>query len=265
MREIGRRDWAATMPDGEGKGLVLAACTQCHSLNSTVLQRKTAVQWEGTVRDMVARSAQLQPQEIRIVSNYLAQSFPPGAPLAAASGNQTAVIRSINAQVDPNSPAALPEGTAKVLVVRACVECHGLDRITTRHKNEAGWRATVKDMVRLGVKLRPEEESAIVAYLFHNFGPQSSSAVQTVPNNATTRAVGSTDPAQLLPDGEGKGLILATCVQCHNLRTVVAQRKDAADWKRTVHDMVARGAQLSWGETEIAARYLAEYLSKEKK
>src|SRR5262245_1882082 len=89
MREVGRRDWAAAMPDGEGKGLVLAAYTQCHSLNSTVRQRKTAAQWEHTVWDMVARGAQIRPAEIAIITRYLTQSFPPGGPSPTASGNRT--------------------------------------------------------------------------------------------------------------------------------------------------------------------------------
>ncbi len=265
MREVGRRDWAAAMPDGEGKGLLLAACTQCHSLNSTIQQRKTADQWERTVRDMVARGAQIQPQEITIIAKYLARSFRPGAPPIAQSSVQTVVAAPTNPQFDPNSASALPEGAAKAFIVRSCIECHGLDRITTRRKDEAGWRANVKDMVRLGAELRPEEETVMIAYLVQHFGRQPSSAANVAGNNEAARTIKPTDPAQMLPDGEGKGLVLATCVQCHNLRTVVAQRKDAEGWRRTVYDMVARGAQLSRAETEITARYLAEYLPKEKK
>jgi cytochrome c5 len=257
-REVGRQNPAAAMPDGEGKGLVLATCTQCHSLNSTVQQRKPAAEWERTVRDMVARGAQIQPEEMQIIAAYLAKSFPPGAP---SLGGDNAPRTAMNTQADPNAPAALPEGTAKAFIVRACIECHSLDRITLRRKDEAGWRASVKDMVRLGAILRPDEESAMIAYLAQHFGRQQTT---TATSNESARTNRPADPAQMLPDGEGKGLILATCVQCHALRTVVAQPKDAAAWRRTVHDMVARGAQLTWAEAEIAARYLAEHLSKAK-
>jgi len=271
MREVGRRDPAAAMPDGEGKGLTLAACTQCHSLNSTVQQRKTAADWERTVRDMVARGAQVQPEEIRIIADYLAKSYPPGATSINAgnrgntgsAGGENARRGAASAMADPNSTAALPEGAAKSLVARACVECHGLDRITTGRKDEAGWRASVKDMIRLGAMLRPDEESALIAYLAQHFSRQPAAAA--VSGGETAPANRPADPAQALPDGEGKGLILATCVQCHALRAVTGQRKNAGAWRRTVDDMIARGAQLNQAEAEVAARYLAEHLAGTKK
>jgi mono/diheme cytochrome c family protein len=261
MREVGRRDWAQALPEGEGKGLVLASCTQCHSLNSTVRQRKSAAEWERTVRDMVARGAQIQSPEIPIIATYLARSFPPGAPPLAASSERAAAPRA-SAKTE-NAAGALPEGAAKALILRACVECHGLDRITAQRKDEAGWRASVKDMIRLGAKLRPEGETAMVAYLVQHFGRQSLPAL-SASSSEPVGAKGPADPAQLLPDGEGKGLILASCVQCHNLRPVLAQRKTAEDWKRTVYDMVARGTQITWAEAELIAAYLARHLPREK-
>ncbi|MGH9902187.1 MAG: hypothetical protein ACRD68_10315, partial [Pyrinomonadaceae bacterium] len=72
-------------------------------------------------------------------------------------------------------------------------------------------------------------------------------------------AVTSGNLSQLLPDDEGKGLVLGTCVQCHNLRYVVDLRKDAAEWRRCVDDMIARGAQLTASEAEVMVRYLARH------
>jgi cytochrome c5 len=257
-REVGRRDVSELMPEGEGKGLILAACTQCHSLVSTVQQRKKAVEWERTVLDMVARGAQIQPVEVAVISEYLARSFPPGAP-AVDAGTQ---IRQPSGEsgVDPNSRAALPEGTGKALIVKACVECHGLDRITLRRKDEVAWRASVKDMVRLGAELKQDEETVVVEYLARHFGRSPSTGEGASPASGM-QGSRPTDASQALPDAEGKGLILATCVQCHNLRTVTAQRKSAAEWRRVVDDMVSRGAQLTREESEIAARYLAGALA----
>lgn len=257
-REVGRRDVSELMPEGEGKGLILAACTQCHSLVSTVQQRKKAAEWEGTVLDMVARGAQIQPSEVKVISEYLAKSFPPGAP-AVDTGAQVRQPGGASG-FDPNSTAALPEGAGKALIVKACVECHGLDRITLRRKDETAWRASVKDMVRLGAELKQDEEAAVVAYLAQHFS-QTSSAVGSVLGGSGIQASRPADASQALPDAEGKGLILATCVQCHNLRTVTVQRKSAAEWRRTVDDMVARGAQLTREESELAARYLAGALA----
>lgn len=65
-------------------------------------------------------------------------------------------------------------------------------------------------------------------------------------------------PEDYLPDGEGRNLIFQACVQCHDLRNTVAQRKTAAGWKRTVNEMIWRGAPLMTDEAETITKYLAE-------
>jgi len=64
--------------------------------------------------------------------------------------------------------------------------------------------------------------------------------------------------AQYLPAGEGRTLMLQGCVQCHDLRNSVSQRKTAAGWRRTVDEMIWRGAPLMADEAETITRYLAE-------
>ena len=61
-----------------------------------------------------------------------------------------------------------------------------------------------------------------------------------------------------LPEGEGRELLIETCVQCHDLRPVVTQRKSPESWQRTVHEMIWRGAPLYPGEALLVARYLAQ-------
>jgi len=170
--------------------------------------------------------------------------------------------------------ANLPDGMGKELVLSGCIACHALNKITEQSKDEVGWRSSVKDMVRLGAMLRPEEQTRVIAYLVKHFGLQMPITTGTSTNGSvaqgstmgeTARESGSADLSRQLPDGEGKGLILASCVQCHNLRSIVGQRKDAEGWRRTVHDMVERGAQVKGEEAEIISRYFAAYLSKVKK
>ena len=59
------------------------------------------------------------------------------------------------------------------------------------------------------------------------------------------------------PEGEGRTLLVEACVQCHDLGTVAAQRKTLAGWKRTVNEMIWKGAPLMADEVETLARYLA--------
>jgi len=60
-----------------------------------------------------------------------------------------------------------------------------------------------------------------------------------------------------LPEGEARNLILQGCVQCHELRNTVSQRKTASGWRRTVNEMIWRGAPLDADETETIIKYLA--------
>ena len=60
-----------------------------------------------------------------------------------------------------------------------------------------------------------------------------------------------------LPEGDARNLILQGCVQCHELRNTVSQRKTAAGWRRTVGEMIWRGAPLGADETETIIKYLA--------
>jgi hypothetical protein len=64
-------------------------------------------------------------------------------------------------------------------------------------------------------------------------------------------------PENYLPDGEARDLIFQACVQCHDLRNTVAQRKTATAWKRTVDEMIWRGAPLMADEAETVTKYLS--------
>lgn len=271
--EVGSRDRSGTLPDGEGKALVLATCVQCHSLGAIVLQRKNRSHWEGTVHDMVSRGAQVRAEEIPLIANYLAKNFSTdGLPIDWASERPNSAPDKLGLIDMSVSANPFPEGAGKALIMTSCLECHGLDRITDTRKDEAGWQASVKDMITLGAKITPSETVTIVAYLAQHFNRRliSSSAGSTSAQNSPIASGSRPAPAEnravntsaSLPDGEGKALILATCVQCHNLSYVAGRRKTPQQWKHTVEDMVARGAQLTVVETEIMTNYLAQHMSK---
>lgn len=62
----------------------------------------------------------------------------------------------------------------------------------------------------------------------------------------------------LLPEGEGKDLVATLCVQCHDLKVVVTQRKNLQGWRDSIYDMVSRGAMVFEDEMETISQYLAE-------
>ena len=63
--------------------------------------------------------------------------------------------------------------------------------------------------------------------------------------------------AQTLPPGPGKELVLSACVQCHDLRWIVSQHKSESAWRRTVNEMVWRGAPLLPGDVDLITHYLS--------
>ena len=71
-------------------------------------------------------------------------------------------------------------------------------------------------------------------------------------------------PENYLPDGAGRDLILQACVQCHDLRNTVTQRKNTTAWKRTVDEMIWRGAPLMADETAIVTKYLVDSFGPDK-
>ncbi len=73
--------WKNLMPDGEGKDVTAQLCGTCHNLQKTVVSRKSPQEWERTVYDMVARGAQIFPDEAEQIIKYLAKSFPAGKAL----------------------------------------------------------------------------------------------------------------------------------------------------------------------------------------
>jgi len=71
-------------------------------------------------------------------------------------------------------------------------------------------------------------------------------------------AKGLPEGAQYLPAGDGRALVLQGCVQCHDLRNSVSQRKPEAAWRRTVDEMIWRGAPLMADEADVVTKYLTE-------
>src|SRR5262249_6912266 len=82
---------------------------------------------------------------------------------------------------------------------------------------------------------------------FGFFGAAALALVATTPANAQGQ----------LPQGEGRDLVAVACAQCHALAPILAGREGPAGWKRHVHNMVLRGAQLTPSEADTVIRYLA--------
>ena len=70
--------WTDMLPQGDGQQETKELCSSCHNLQKIVQSRKTPQEWERSVNDMLARGAQIFPDEAEKITKYLSASFPPG-------------------------------------------------------------------------------------------------------------------------------------------------------------------------------------------
>jgi len=136
----------------------------------------------------------------------------------------------------------LNPGPGRDLVLTACVQCHDLRWVESQHKSEAAWRRTVNEMVWRGAPLMPGDVDVITRYL----------------SQPRAAEVGGASAATTLPPGPGRDLVVATCVQCHDLATTTSQRKTLREWHESVERMAHLGAKLNGRDIEIVAQYLAK-------
>ena len=71
---------AQNLPNGNGRDVVQMICTGCHDLSpitdSVGFSRRD---WETVVGSMIDMGATITPEQVTVITNYLAANFPPKA------------------------------------------------------------------------------------------------------------------------------------------------------------------------------------------
>jgi quinoprotein glucose dehydrogenase len=70
------------LPPGPGHDLTVKVCSGCHSADLPASLRLTPQAWNSLVQDMAARGADASDDQLKQIVDYLAKSFPAGAPPA---------------------------------------------------------------------------------------------------------------------------------------------------------------------------------------
>jgi cytochrome c1 len=65
------------LPDGEGKDVVENTCTDCHSVERIKTQHLNEEGWNGIVREMIENGASINPDDVKVIVNYLTKNFGP--------------------------------------------------------------------------------------------------------------------------------------------------------------------------------------------
>ena len=67
---------------------------------------------------------------------------------------------------------------------------------------------------------------------------------------------------QDFPDGPAKEYVNKICLQCHEASQLLSQRRDEADWKRTVARMALKGIPAPAEQYDAVALYMAKNFGK---
>jgi cytochrome c5 len=150
------------------------------------------------------------------------------APIAVA-----ALLGAVAAGAQDAPAGVLDAQAGEQLVAASCGTCHDARVIQTAAKDEAGWLATIEDMITRGAPVSDEDKPALVNYLVRFHGP--------------------------MPDGPGKDIVLNTCSMCHDLTRVKRARHTPEEWEDTLVAMLNEGAPLTDDQFPIVWNYLATH------
>jgi cytochrome c5 len=65
------------LPDGDGKAIATENCQACHKLTNLTKAHKSLDDWKDTVQTMIDRGANVQPDQVDTLVQYLAKNFGP--------------------------------------------------------------------------------------------------------------------------------------------------------------------------------------------
>lgn len=69
--------WLDQLPEGKAKGIVADKCQVCHTLERVVTVRRSQKDWASTVDKMVGYGAEVTPEEVGMIVDYLSANFGP--------------------------------------------------------------------------------------------------------------------------------------------------------------------------------------------
>jgi competence protein ComEA len=97
------------LPDGPGKDLVEAICSECHTTNRIAVLRLTKPQWEAKVLEMLQEAPDVKQSERDTIVEYLVKNFPARANVNKADAKELQAVL----EISPESATAIVGYRAK--------------------------------------------------------------------------------------------------------------------------------------------------------
>jgi len=101
----------------------------------------------------------------------------------------------------------LPEGKGKEVLTRMCVNCHGLEQVTSQRYSKKYWGSVVDDMVSRGAEGSDDDVNLAIAYLTRNFGKPVNINTATAKEIETDLSFTPAEAQSVVQYRTGKGAI----------------------------------------------------------
>ena len=150
-------------PQGPVRQVIFKYCTNCHGIDDYAYSALDRAKWDAL---LTAKHQGLDvplPAESRaLLLDWLQVRFGPDTkPFPRA-------------YVAPEVTTFFSDGEAETLVKRACMSCHGIDRVNTARFSPERWRVITVDMRERGARLEDEELERLVEWLGRTKGTNDS-------------------------------------------------------------------------------------------
>jgi cytochrome c5 len=135
---------SASPPQEMPKGEIIMnnSCMSCHEYRKIQTQALNAEGWTKLVNSMIEKGAEVQPDDIPVLAEYLGDYHGP-----------------------------LPEGAGKRILLEVCTLCHERSRVTEHGGTREDWEDLLVHMIGEGAALSDEDFPVLLNYLTRNFRP----------------------------------------------------------------------------------------------
>jgi sulfite dehydrogenase len=210
-------------PASAGAALLERSCSNCHGAEVIATYHyEKPEEYRDIVNAMIGVGAQLTPQEVPVLVDYLFATYGK-KPAGAAPGGQTPAP----------APAADP---GKAILESACTVCHGLDGMANHaYETKDPYESLVRNMIGYGANVTDAQVPVVAEYMLKTYGKKpAASAANATPATPATPA----DP--------GKAILESACTVCHGLDGMANHKYESkTPYESLVRSMVAYGAVVS--------------------
>jgi cytochrome c553 len=137
---------AQQLPEGEGRQVIVARCSNCHELDRVAKTRRDREGWNALLEKMLENGAALDDKERALALDYLSRHLAP-APAADSEADRT----------------------ARRYVTGICSSCHMEELITSTRATKDEWLAIVQNMNGRGAGLSEADVELLAEYLARRY------------------------------------------------------------------------------------------------